>query len=57
MTDEVYLGQKFTANHQLAVILTRHMGTEKARQTATNEGWEGVLQAIEEQSSIVTAQN
>ncbi|MCK5445347.1 MAG: hypothetical protein KAI73_06960 [Rhodospirillaceae bacterium] len=56
MTDEVYLGQKFTANHQLAVILTRHLGADKARQTATSEGWEGVLQAIEEQSSIVTAQ-
>lgn len=54
---EVYLGEKFNANHQLALILSRHMGNEKARKTAKKNGWEGVVQAINEQMAIITVPN
>ena len=51
---EVYLGEKFNANHQLALILSRHMGSEKACKTAKKNGWEGVVQALNEQKAIIT---
>jgi len=51
---EVYLGEKFNANHQLALMLSRHMGCEKARKTAKKNGWEGVVQALNEQMAIIT---
>ncbi|MDH5187937.1 MAG: hypothetical protein OEW37_03145 [Rhodospirillaceae bacterium] len=51
---EVYLGEKFNSNHQLALILSRHMGKKKACATAKKNGWEGVLQALSEQMAIVT---
>ena len=54
MSVEISLGRKFNANHQLAVILSRHLGLEGARQTAGKNGWKGVLAALEEQDTIVT---
>lgn len=54
MTVEVTLGRKFNANHQLAIILTRHLGTDGARKTAYKNGWNGVLAALDEQGEIIT---
>ena len=54
MTMDVYLGRKFNANHQLAILLTRHLGLEAARREARRNGWSGVLAALNEQRAIVT---
>ncbi len=54
MTVDVYMGRKFNANHQLAIILERHMGLARARKTARKNGWRGVLAALNEQDAIVT---
>jgi len=54
MTVEVSMGRKFNANHQLAIILSRHLGLDGARRTAGKNGWKGVLAALEEQDTIVT---
>ena len=54
MSVEVIMGRKFNANHQLAIILTRHLGVDGARKTAGKNGWKGVLAALEEQDSILT---
>ena len=51
----ICLGKKFNSNHQLALILARHMGEDKARETASNNGWEGVIEALDEQTAMVTA--
>ena len=54
MQRDIYLGHKFNANHQLAIILARHLGLDGARLEATKNGWKGVLRALNEQSAIVT---
>jgi len=54
MTVEISMGRKFNANHQLAIILSRHLGLDGARRTAGKNGWKGVLAALEEQDTIVT---
>lgn len=54
MTMDVYLGRKFNANHQLAILLARHLGFEGARSEAKRNGWSGVLLALDEQNAIVT---
>jgi len=54
MAVDVYMGRKFNANHQLAIILERHMGLDRARRTARKNGWRGVLAALNEQNAIVT---
>jgi len=54
MNAEISLGRKFNSNHQLAIILSRHLGLQGARQTAFKNGWKGVLAALEEQKTIVT---
>lgn len=54
MSMDVYTGRKFNANHQLAILLTRHLGIEDARREARKNGWSGVLMALNEQRAIVT---
>lgn len=54
MTVEIAMGRKFNANHQLAIILTRHLGVTGARKTANKNGWKGVVEALKEQKTIVT---
>lgn len=54
MTMDVYLGRKFNANHQLAIILSQHLGLDGARREARKNGWKGVLHALNEQNAIVT---
>ncbi|MBF0248359.1 MAG: hypothetical protein HQL36_09865 [Alphaproteobacteria bacterium] len=51
---DVYMGRKFNANHQLAILLSRHLGPEDAKREARRNGWAGVLMALEEQDVIVT---
>lgn len=40
---------KFTRNHQLAILLVRHLGTNGAIKACYNNQWHGVLRAIKEQ--------
>jgi hypothetical protein len=54
MSIDVYLGRKFNANHQLAIILAQHLGIDGARREARKNGWKAVLRALDEQTSIVT---
>lgn len=54
MSINVYMGRKFNANHQLAILLTRHLGLDGARLEARKNGWDGVLAALSEQKAIVT---
>lgn len=54
MNMDVYLGRKFNANHQLAILLVRHLGPKHARREARKHGWTGVLKALTEQDAIVT---
>jgi len=54
MIMNVYKGCKFNANHQLAILLTRHLGADGARREACKNGWSDVLTALKEQSAIVT---
>lgn len=54
MTIDIYLGRKFNANHQLAIILAQHLGLDGARREARKNGWKGVLRALDEQNAIVT---
>ena len=42
---------KFTRNHQLAILLIRHLGTDGAVKACYNNQWYAVLRAIEEQKS------
>jgi len=57
MTNDVYLGRKFNANHQLAILLARHLGLDGARREARRNGWSGVLLALQEQDAMVTLPN
>lgn len=41
---------KFTRNHQLAILLIRHLGTDGAIKACYNNQWYAVLKAIEEQN-------
>ena len=43
--------RKFTRNHQLAILLIRHLGTDGAIKACYNNQWYAVLKAIEEQNS------
>lgn len=43
--------KKFTRNHQLAILLIRHLGTDGAIKACYNNQWYAVLEAIEEQKS------
>lgn len=52
---QICMGKKFNSSHQLALLLCRHMGEERARQTARSNGWAGVLTALDEQTAMVTA--
>jgi len=54
MTLNTYMGQKFNANHQLAILLARHLGAEGARREARKNGWSEVLTALNEQNAIIT---
>ena len=54
MTMDVYLGRKFNANHQLAILLAQHLGLDGARLEARKNGWKGVLRALNEQTAIMT---
>jgi|GEM_PF-1446591 len=54
MSINVYKGRKFNANHQLAILLTRHLGIDGACQEARKNGWDAVLAALTEQKAIVT---
>lgn len=40
----------FTRNHQLAILLVRHLGVNGAIQACYGNQWYGVLRAIEEQN-------
>lgn len=42
-------GRKFTRNHQLAILLVRHLGTNGAIKACYNNQWYGVLRAIKEE--------
>lgn len=55
MSTNVYLGRKFNANHQLAILLARHLGLDGARREARKNGWRHILAALDEQDAIVTA--
>lgn len=57
MNLNVCLGRKFDDHHQIAIILTRHLGLDGARRRCAQHGWRGVLKAIDEQQSIVTIPN
>ncbi|MBL4614149.1 MAG: hypothetical protein JKY27_04650 [Magnetovibrio sp.] len=54
MSMDNYKGRKFNANHQLAILLTRHLGWDGARREARRNGWSGVLMALNEQNAIIT---
>ena len=54
MTVDVYMRRKFDRNHQLAILLARHMGFRKAEETCFQNGWKRVLRALREQQEIVT---
>lgn len=54
MSINVYLGRKFNANHQLAILLVRHLGLDGARCEARKNGWRHILAALDEQDAIVT---
>ncbi|HLF59240.1 MAG TPA: hypothetical protein VI732_06380 [Alphaproteobacteria bacterium] len=41
--------RKFTRNHQLAILLIRHLGADGAVKACYNNQWYAVLSAIEEQ--------
>ena len=43
--------RKFTRNHQLAILLIRHLGTDGAIKACYNNQWYAVLRAIEEQKT------
>lgn len=51
---DIYLGRKFDGLHQLAIILTRHLGEEAALAACRANGWRGIVRAIREQQAIVT---
>ena len=51
---DVPLGRKFNADHQIAILLDRHLGRGGAEQACREQGWEDVLKALDEQASIVT---
>lgn len=42
---------KFTRNHQLAILLIRHLGTEGAIKACYTNQWHGVLRAIKDQQT------
>lgn len=46
---------KFTRNHQLAILLIRHLGTDGAIKACYNNQWYAVLRAIEEQKAETAA--
>ena len=41
--------KKFTRNHQLAILLVRHLGTNGAIKACYNNQWYGVLRVIREE--------
>jgi hypothetical protein len=49
--------RKFTRNHQLAILLIRHLGTDGAIKACYNNQWYAVLKAIEEQAPEPQAVN
>ena len=50
-TQKAKSSRKFTRNHQLAILLIRHLGTDGAIKACYNNQWYAVLKAIEEQNS------
>ena len=46
---------KFTRNHQLAILLIRHLGTDGAVKACYNNQWFEVLRAIEDQKPGLAA--
>ena len=50
-TVKVKRGPKFTRNHQLAILLVRHLGTDGAIKACYNNQWYGVLRAIKDEQS------
>ena len=48
-TQKAKPSRKFTRNHQLAILLIRHLGTEGAIKACYSNQWYAVLEAIEEQ--------
>lgn len=54
MSYETLTGQKFNSCHQLAVLLIQHMPRQEAIDVCRENGWDGVLKALEEQRFIVT---
>lgn len=50
-TEKAKPSRKFTRNHQLAILLIRHLGTDGAIKACYNNQWYAVLKAIEEQNS------
>jgi len=42
---------KFTRNHQLAILLIRHLGTDGAVKACYSNQWFEVLRAIEDQKT------
>ena len=51
---DISLGYKFTSEHQLAILLDRHMGRAQAIKTCRELGWNTVLDAFAEQDRMVT---
>ena len=54
MSFDAYLGRKFNGNHQLGILLTRYLGVDGAKRACEENGWDGVLGAIDEARNIVT---
>jgi hypothetical protein len=46
---KVKSSRKFTRNHQLAILLIRHLGTDGAIKACYNNQWYAVLKAIEDE--------
>ena len=51
---DVPLGHKFNDDHQIAILLARHLGRDGAADTCREQGWDRVLTALDEQGQIVT---
>ena len=51
---DVPLGRKFNDDHQIAILLARHLGRDGAAKTCREQGWTEVLTALGEQEQIVT---
>jgi len=51
---DVPLGRKFNNEHQIAILLARHLGRDEAEQACQEMGLETVREAFCEQDQIVT---